>query len=159
MTTDGQKTIRAAADWVTINEESRVTIPSEITDCLNWFNSKKRMPICLDLSRPQMIVIWHLPEVTELLRDRRQMLLEDTENEELGIRRAAMTYHFFREANLVVPERRIGLKAVVLDHLGTKPGGKLFCLGYGDRIEIYNELAAHELILRHASNLVIDQNP
>jgi len=90
--------------------------------------------------------------MVELLAERRRILREESEAAEIGLRRVAMTFHYFREASLVVPERRIGLKAVVLDHLETKPGGKLFCLGFSDLIEVYSEPASRELIDRYASD-------
>jgi hypothetical protein len=150
-----EKLIKAAAEWASIDEESRLTIPAEITDCLSWFTPKKKMAISIDLTQPRLIVIRHLPEVQESLRERRDSLPEESENSNLGLRRVAMTHHFFREATLVVPERRIGLKAVILDHLDSKPTGRLFCLAYADRIEAYNELAARDLISRHANDFVM----
>src|SRR5216684_2998931 len=145
MTSDAQK-LKAAADWAAIDEDGRLTIPAEVTDCLSWFTPKKKMSVSIDLSRPKMIIIRYLPAVLELLEERRKILLEDSEDVEAGIRRIAMTHYFFREGNLVVPERRIGLKAIVLDHLETKPGGRLFCLGFVDRIEAHNEAGSREII-------------
>lgn len=149
------KIARAAVEWAAIDNDGRIKIPSEITDCLSWFTPKKKMPVLIDLSNQGMIVIRHLPEVLAMLEERRQTLAEDTEDAALAMRQVAMTHHFFREANLVVPERRIGLRAIVLDHLETKPGGRLFCLGYADRIEARNEISARELIRQHAGDLVI----
>jgi hypothetical protein len=155
MANTGGKAFKAAADWGAITEESRLTIPSEVTDCLSWFTPKKKMLVSIDLSRSKMIVIRHLSQVMELLEERRQLLLEDREDVEDGLRRLAMTYHFFREGTLVVPERRIGLKSIILDHLDAKPGGRLFCLGYADKIEAYSESSAQEIISRHSGELTI----
>src|SRR5256885_1306978 len=122
MMTNSDNPDKAAADWATIDPDGRLQIPSEITDCLAWFTPKKKMSVSIDLSSPEMITIRHLPDVTAVIEERRQALLQDLD--ELARRRAAMTHHFFREASLIVPERRIGLKAVVQDHLGAKPGDR-----------------------------------
>jgi hypothetical protein len=155
MAGDDHKVIKAAAEWAPITPESRLTVPAEITECLSWFTITRKMSVSIDLCRPRMIVIRHLPEVQELLKERRETLLDDSEDLEIGLRRVAMTYHFFRESNFLVPERRIGLKSVILDHLDAKLGSRLFCLGYVDRIEAYNDVAAREMISRHANDLTI----
>lgn len=145
--------VAAAVDWATIDVDGRLQIPSELTECLSWFTPKKKMSLSIDLSNPAMITIRHLPDVAALIDERRQAFLAETD--EVARRRAAMTHHFFREATLVVPERRIGLKAVVQDHLGAKPGDRLFCVAYAAKIEAYNEMSAKELVQRHARDLVI----
>src|SRR5262245_33704866 len=94
--------VKAGGDWGAIDELGRLTVPSQITGCLSWFTPKKRMRVSIDLSRPKMIVIRHLPEVLQLLEDRRQTLLEDSEDLDTGMRRVAMTHYFFQEATLVV---------------------------------------------------------
>ncbi len=158
MTPPVQNPLKAAVDWGAINEDSKIAIPSEITDCLSWFEPKKIMSISLDLSRPRLIVVRNMADVEDILKERRNILLEDGEDTETGMLRVAMTYHFFRQAKLVGGERRILLRAIVLDHLDTKPGGRLLCIGYADRIEAHNEASAREILSRHANNLVIGLN-
>jgi hypothetical protein len=153
VTTPETGSSQAVIDWATIDGEGRLHLSSEITECLSWFTPKKRMGVSIDLSSPAMITIRHLADVTALIQERREALLEETD--ELAPRRVAMTYHFFREATLIVPERRIGLKAIVQDHLDAKPGDRLLCLAFADRIEAYSEVSARQLILRHARDLII----
>jgi hypothetical protein len=141
------------ADWGAVDDEGRLKIPSDVTDRVAWFTPKQKMTISIDLTKPKMITIRNLDDVAALLDERRKNLVEQCEDEETALRRIAMTYHFFREASFVVPERRIGLKAIVLDHLETKPGGRLFCLGYGRCIEAYNESAAREIITRYCHDV------
>jgi hypothetical protein len=143
---------KCAADWGMV-EDSKLTVPSEITECLSWFTPKQKMAVSIDLSRQRMIIIRNLADVVVPLKERRQTILEDGETED-ALRRVALTYHFFREATFVVPERRIRLKAVIRDHLGIEASSRLFCLAYAECIEAYNEVSARELISRHSADVM-----
>jgi hypothetical protein len=156
MTTDPSQSRKGAAEWGSINAQSRLAIPAEVTDCLSWFKPQKsRIEVLIDLSKPGLITIRSLDEVAQALADQRETLLPDSESAEAGMRRTAMTHYFFRPGTLIVSARRIGLKAAILDHLETKPGGRLFCLGFADWIEAYNEQTAIEVIAKHAGDIVL----
>jgi hypothetical protein len=145
---------KCAAEWATVNHQGRLTIPAEITDCLSWFApAKGRVQVSLDLSRPNLVVIRNLEEVKGAIELQQDTILEESETPEIGMRRVAMTSHFFRRGTLIVSSRRVGLKVAILDHLRTKPGGRLFCVGFADRVEAYNEEAAHEIMAIHADDI------
>jgi hypothetical protein len=156
MSKPSAKIDKSAADWGTINSQSRLAIPAEVTDCLSWFSaSLDRIDVLVDLSHPKLITIRRLDEVKQTLDAGRDALVLDSESSEIGLRRVALSHHFFRLGTLIPSARRIGLKSAILDHLGTKPGGRLFCLGFSDRIEAYNETAAQEIMSAHADDIVL----
>ena len=147
---------KTAAEWGSINEQGRLAIPAEVTDCLSWFTpSKKRLDVLIDLSRTNLIVIRSLEGVAQSLDDQREAIVQDSENLDVGLRRIAMTQYFFQRAVLNPSARRLGLKAPVLDHLRVRPGERLFCLGFADRVEAYNEHGASEIMSKYADDIVL----
>jgi hypothetical protein len=91
------------AAWGSVDDH-KLTIPAEITDYLVWFTPAQKMKVSIDLSRRGMIIVRNLADVAQFLVERRQTILEESEDgEEDALRRVALTYHFFREASLYSP--------------------------------------------------------
>lgn len=140
--------MKAAGDWGSINNQRRLAIPAEVTDCLSWYEpNKEYIDVSIDLSKPGMITIRNLKDVEHILDTQRQLILKESEDAVMAGRRIAMTHHFFRRGTLIVSARRLGLKAVILDHLEAAEGDRLFCLGFENRVEAYNKQTARNLML------------
>ena len=68
MTNRDERARKCAAEWGAINSQGRLAIPAEITDCLSWFDpDRDRIEVSIDLSRPKVMTIRGLDEVTRAL--------------------------------------------------------------------------------------------
>jgi hypothetical protein len=134
------------ASWGDIDADNRLHIPSDVLSHLTWYETRGACAVLVELREPGCLRLHH-GDRTKELTDQRQTILEEFDDQMEAQRRIALSHAIFIPATIGEKNRRITLRASVLDHLRVNKLARVLCLGYADHLEILSEERAATLAI------------
>jgi DNA-binding transcriptional regulator/RsmH inhibitor MraZ len=141
------------ASWGEIDADSRLHVPSDVLSYLTWYETRKPCAVLVELREPGCLRLHHGDRIRELTQQR-QTVLEEFDDQIEAQRRVAISHAIFIPATIGEKNRRITLRASVLDHLRISKLARVLCLGYANHLEILSEERAATLVV--ATRIDID---
>jgi hypothetical protein len=143
------------ASWGEIDSDNRLHVPSDVLSYLTWYETRKPCAVVVELREPGCLRLHHGSRAKELT-EQRQTLLESFDDQIEARRRIALSHAIFIPANIGEKNRRITLRASVLDHLRVSKLARVLCLGYADHLEILSEERAAALAVAMRVDINLD---
>jgi DNA-binding transcriptional regulator/RsmH inhibitor MraZ len=146
----------AEAEWAEVDSDGRLHLPVKIASSVTWYRTGQACEVVLEFHKKGCLLI-HGGSVWSEIEEQRKALEHEFAGEIAGKRRVALSHLVFRKASIGKSNRRIGLQAEVLQHLGVQKPARVVCLSYADKVEVLCEEAVGQELDSTRNDIVITQ--
>jgi DNA-binding transcriptional regulator/RsmH inhibitor MraZ len=144
------------AEWTEVDSDGRLHLPAKIASSVTWYRTGQTCEVVLELSKKGSLLI-HGGSVWSEIEEQRQTLENEFAKGIDGKRRVALSHLVFRKASIGKSNRRVGLQAEVLHHLGIQKPARVVCLVYSDKVEVLCEEAVAQELNSTRKDIVLTQ--